>query len=122
MPAVMGDQTQLTQLLQNLLGNAVKFCGEEKTPWVRVTAASEADGWRFAVQDNGIGVAKEHFDWIFQMFQRLHGGEYPGTGIGLAICKKIVERHGGRIWLESVVGEGTTFYFTLPPCQAPAPK
>jgi two-component system, sensor histidine kinase and response regulator len=113
LPAVAGDQSQLVQLLQNLIGNAVKFCSKEP-PWVRITALPEADWWRFVVQDNGIGIAEEHFERIFQTFQRLHGREYPGTGIGLAICKKIVQRHGGRIWLDSAAGEGTTFYFTLP--------
>ena len=112
MPTVVGDQTQLVQLLQNLIGNAVKFGGDE-SPRVRVGASPDAGGWRFAVEDNGIGIAKEHFERIFQTFQRLHGQEYPGTGIGLAICKKIVERHGGRIWLDSVVGKGATFHFTL---------
>jgi two-component system, sensor histidine kinase and response regulator len=113
MPTVIGDQTQLVQLLQNLIGNALKFCRGEK-PWVRISASPDTGGWRFAVADNGIGIAEEHFERIFWTFQRLHGREYAGTGIGLAICKKIVERHGGRIWLESVPGEGTTFYFTLP--------
>ncbi len=112
MPTALGDQTQLVQLFQNLLSNALMFRREE-TPHIRVSAA-EADGrWRFAVADNGIGIAGEHFDRVFQTFQRLHGRRYSGTGIGLAICKKIIERHGGRIWLDSVVGEGTTFFFTL---------
>ncbi len=75
-----------------------------------MTASRDGGCWQFAVEDNGIGIEKEHFDRIFQTFQRLHGQEYPGTGIGLAVCKKIVERHGGRIWLDSVVGQGTTFY------------
>jgi light-regulated signal transduction histidine kinase (bacteriophytochrome) len=112
MPEVTGDQTQLVQLLQNLIGNAIKFrC--DQSPRVRVTASRDGDCWQFAVQDNGIGIEEEHFDRIFQAFQRLHGREYPGTGIGLAVCKKIVERHGGRIWLDSTVGQGTTFHFTL---------
>ncbi len=112
LPSVIGDQTQLVQLLQNLLGNAVKFRRQE-APWIRLSASRDGDNWRFAVEDNGIGIAKKHFDRIFQTFQRLHGREYAGTGVGLAICKKIVEWHGGRIWLDSVVGQGTTFYFTL---------
>ncbi len=113
MPTVSGDHTQLVQLFQNLLGNAIKFRRDE-SPRLRVTATRVDEGWRFAVEDNGIGVAEEHFDRVFQTFQRLQGREYPGTGIGLAICKKIVERHGGRIWLDSVAGQGATFFFTLP--------
>ncbi|MBN1394807.1 MAG: response regulator [Pirellulales bacterium] len=113
MPTVTGDQTQLVQLFQNLLGNAIKFRREEP-PLIRITATRANEAWQFAVQDNGIGIPKEYFDRVFQTFQRLQGREYPGTGIGLAICKKIVERHGGRIWLDSVDGQGTTFFFTLP--------
>jgi signal transduction histidine kinase len=113
MPSVVGDQTQLVQLLQNLIGNAIKF-RRQPSPCVRVTASRDGGCWQFAVEDNGIGIEKEHFDDIFQTFHRLHGREYPGSGIGLAVCKKIVERHGGRIWLDSAAGQGTTFYFTLP--------
>ena len=112
LPCVIGDQTQLVQLLQNLLGNAIKFRRQE-SPCIRMSALRDGDGWQFAVADNGIGIDKTHFDRIFQTFQRLRGQEYPGAGLGLAICKKIVEWHGGRIWLDSVVGQGTTFYFTL---------
>ncbi len=112
MPTVMGDQTQLVQLLQNLIDNGIKF-RRDGSASVRVSAARTADGWRFAVEDNGVGIAEEHFEQIFRTFRRLHGREYPGSGIGLAICKKIVERHRGRIWLASTVGEGTTFYFTI---------
>jgi len=121
MPTVLGDQTQLVQLLQNLLDNGIKFRRDE-TPWVRVTASPTASGWRFAVEDNGIGIAEEYFEQVFHTFHRLHGREYPGTGIGLAVCKKIVEGHKGRIWLASTVGQGTTFYFTIadqsPHCEA----
>jgi light-regulated signal transduction histidine kinase (bacteriophytochrome) len=113
MPSVIGDQTQLVQLLQNLIGNAIKF-RREAPPRVRVTAWRGDGCWEFAVQDNGIGIEQDYFERIFQTFQRLHGQEYPGTGIGLAVCQKIVQRHGGRIWLDSVVGQGTTFRFTLP--------
>ncbi len=113
MPTVNGDQTQLVQLFQNLLGNAIKFRGKEP-PRIGVTASRVDGAWQIAVEDNGIGVAKEHFERVFQTFQRLQGRRYPGTGIGLAICKKIVERHGGQIWLDSLDGQGTTFFFTLP--------
>jgi signal transduction histidine kinase len=112
MPTVIGDQTQLVQLLQNLIDNGIKFRRDE-TPRVRVTTSRIADGWQFAVEDNGVGIAEEYFEQIFRTFSRLHGREYPGTGIGLAICKKIVERHRGRIWPVSSVGQGTTFFFTI---------
>ena len=114
LPTVMADPTQLSQLFQNLIGNAVKFCGDRK-PRVHVCATDEDGEWVFSVRDNGIGIDKEHADRVFAIFQRLHGrGKYPGTGIGLAICKKIVERHGGRIWLDSEECRGSTFYFTIP--------
>ncbi len=113
LPLVNGDQIQLIQLFQNLLANAIKFRGPEP-PRIHVSAQPQENGWRLAVQDNGIGVAPEHQERIFAIFQRLHGrSEYPGTGIGLAICKKIVERHGGHIWVESVAGQGSTFYFNI---------
>lgn len=112
LPTVLGDPTQLVQLLQNLIGNGIKFRRDE-TPWVRVTASPIEHGWRFAVEDNGVGIAEEYFEQVFLTFRRLHGREYPGSGIGLAVCKKIVERHSGRIWLASTVGQGTTFYFTI---------
>jgi signal transduction histidine kinase len=118
LPTVLGDRTQLIQLFQNLISNALKFQPPERDgpPRVHVTAEEQDTMWRFAVSDNGIGIASEHLERLFGIFQRLHTQEeYEGSGIGLAICKKIVERHGGRIWLESEVGEGTTFYFTLPP-------
>jgi len=115
LPTVMGDATQLLQLFQNLLSNAIKFHRRGVPPVVHVDAQPWDGAWRFSVHDNGIGIAAEYFERIFVLFQRLHGrGEYPGTGIGLAICKKIVERHGGGIAVQSQPGEGSTFSFTLP--------
>jgi signal transduction histidine kinase len=118
LPEVVGDVAQLTQLFQNLIANAIKFRGEK--PLQIVVSAEPEDGfWRFSVQDNGIGIAPEYHERIFVMFQRLHRrSEYLGTGIGLAVCKKIVERHGGRIWVESDAGQGATFKFTLPMLEA----
>lgn len=113
LPMVRGDQTQLIQLFQNLLANAIKF-RQSETPKVEIKAIRKANQWLISVSDNGIGIAAEYFERIFVIFQRLHSrNEYPGTGIGLAVCQKIIERHGGDIWLESTVGVDTTFYFTL---------
>jgi PAS domain S-box-containing protein len=113
LPWVKGDETQLVQLLQNLVGNAVKFRGEQP-PRIRVSTTREEDTVTVSVEDNGIGIEPQYYERIFAIFQRLHGKEeYPGTGIGLSICKKIVERHGGRIWVESTPGQGSTFRFTL---------
>ena len=112
LPTVMADKMQIGQLLQNLIGNAVKYHGAEP-PRVHVSAEQKGKDWVFAVRDNGIGIDPQYAERIFVVFQRLHTREeYPGTGIGLAICKKIVERHGGRIWVESQAGSGATFYFT----------
>ena len=101
-------------MFQNLIANAIKFRGE-RPPQIHVGARAEAGRWVFSVRDNGIGIDAQYFERIFQVFQRLHTRKtYPGTGIGLAICKKIVERHGGKIWIESQPGQGSTFYFSLP--------
>ena len=114
LPIVMGDPVQLAQLFQNLIGNAVKFNKEGEPPRIHVGAERRDGDWLFSVRDNGIGIEPEYRERIFVIFQRLHARtEYSGTGIGLAVCKKIVERHGGRIWVDSVPGEGSTFYFTL---------
>ena len=114
LPTVPADPSQLSQLFQNLIGNAIKFV-PEGTPQVRVSADQVGDEWQFSVADNGIGIDSAHVDKIFAVFQRLHGrGEYAGSGIGLAICKRIAERHGGRIWVESEPGAGSTFRFTIP--------
>ena len=114
LPPVIGDEVQLTQLFQNLIGNAVKFRGEA-APKVHVGVQRKGNEWEFTVRDNGIGIAEQDFQRIFVVFQRLHNREkYPGTGIGLSVCQKIVERHGGRIWVESKPGKGTTFHFTIP--------
>lgn len=114
LPTVAADSTQLSQLFQNLIGNALKFRGD-KEPQIHLSAVKVANAWQFSVRDNGIGIEPQYFERIFQVFQRLHTREeYPGTGIGLALCQKIVERHGGVIWVESQVGQGSTFHFTLP--------
>jgi PAS domain S-box-containing protein len=123
LPTVMADPTHLTQVFQNLIGNALKFRAEDRKPLIHLTAKNAAGQWTFAVRDNGIGIEPQYFERIFRVFQRLHTRErYPGTGIGLAICKKIVDRHGGRIWIESQPGQGSTFYFTLPDRQPTPPS
>jgi PAS domain S-box-containing protein len=114
LPSVPADEAQLAQLFQNLIGNALKF-RSSSVPRIHVGVVEKDNDWEFEVRDNGIGIEPQYFERIFMVFQRLHNkGEYPGTGIGLAICKKVVERHGGRIWVESRLGSGSSFHFALP--------
>jgi light-regulated signal transduction histidine kinase (bacteriophytochrome) len=114
LPTVMADGDQLRLVFQNLIANAVKFRRPSEPPRLQVSSERDGADWVFSVKDNGIGIEAKHAERIFRMFQRLHGrSDYPGTGIGLAICKKVVERAGGRIWVDSEAGEGSTFRFTL---------
>ena len=114
LPVIVADSTQIAQLFQNLIDNALKFRGRDPVR-IHVGAVRRNDEWEFSVSDSGIGIEPQFFDRIFGIFQRLHAGkEFPGTGIGLAVCKKIVDVHGGRIWLESNPGNGTAFFFTIP--------
>ena len=114
LPVVVADSMQLTQIFQNLIGNAIKFHSQD-LPCVHISATDEHDEWTFSVHDNGIGIDPKNIERIFLIFQRLHTREeYPGAGIGLAICKRIVERHGGRFWASSEPGKGTAFCFTIP--------
>lgn len=114
LPTVFGDPLQLTQLLENLIGNALKYHGDQP-PRVHISAERRENDWVFSVRDNGLGIEPKYHEQIFEIFQRLHDPQdYPGTGMGLAVCRRVVHRHGGRIWLESEPGHGSTFYFTLP--------
>jgi PAS domain S-box-containing protein len=115
LPAIRADRTQISQLFQNLIGNAIKFRRDGESPLIRISATPEGGFWHFMIEDNGIGIEKEYLDRVFLIFQRLHErNKYPGTGIGLAIAKKVIEHHGGRIWIESTPGQGSKFNFTLP--------
>ena len=115
MPTLNVYETEIRQLFQNLISNAIKFCKRDKTPCIQISANNIGDTWHFSVKDTGIGVENVYFERIFDIFQRLHANDqYEGNGIGLANCKKIVHLHQGEIWLESAVGHGTTFYFTIP--------
>jgi light-regulated signal transduction histidine kinase (bacteriophytochrome) len=120
LPTVTGNAPALRQLFQNLIANAIKFVGDGP-PRIRIWAAEVPQGWRFTIRDNGIGVAPEQADRIFGMFTRVHGSDrYPGTGVGLAVCQRIVHLHGGRIWVESAPGGGSQFMFTT--SRAPTPE
>ena len=113
MPVIRAERGQMLQLFQNVIGNALKY-RSDRPPMIRISAKEEPDYWRFAISDNGIGIDHSFAEKIFVIFQRLHNkSEYSGTGIGLAICKKIVERHGGRIGVDSEQRTGSTFYFTI---------
>jgi two-component system CheB/CheR fusion protein len=120
LPTVIAEEVMVMQLFQNLISNSIKFRGDE-TPRIHVSAVRDAEGWLFSVRDNGIGLDPQDFDRVFGMFKRLHGKEIPGTGIGLALCKKVVERKGGRIWVESEPGQGAAFQFTIPAIFPPLP-
>lgn len=114
LPVVYGNEGQLTQLFQNLIGNSLKFC-RDRNPQIHISAEDDGAEWLFSFRDNGIGIKQEFYEKIFVIFKRLHTREeYSGTGIGLSICKKIVSFHGGKIWLQSTFGQGTTFYLTIP--------
>jgi signal transduction histidine kinase len=119
LPAVVHNRVQLTQIFQNLISNSVKYRGADP-PIVAISAAQDGVDWVFSVKDNGLGIDPEHGNTVFDPFKRLHGREYPGTGVGLAICRRIVERHGGRIWVESAAGQGANFSFTIPCEKKPA--
>jgi light-regulated signal transduction histidine kinase (bacteriophytochrome) len=114
LPSVKADAMQLTRLFQNLIGNALKYCGPS-VPEIHISAENNGHAWTFSIRDNGIGFDPKYAERIFTIFQRLHTRrEYAGTGIGLALCERIVQRHGGRIWAESEPGRGSIFCFTLP--------
>jgi signal transduction histidine kinase len=114
LPCVLGNETQLIQLLQNLIANAIKFVAPDTNPQIKIAATKQGEHWLFEVQDNGIGIEAHNLEGIFEIFQRTRAAKnYPGTGVGLATCRKIVENHGGKIWVDSQPGIGTTFYFTI---------
>ena len=117
LPTIPGNEGRLVRLFANLIGNSIKYRRAE-TPRIHISAREWDGFWQFAFRDNGIGINPEYWERIFTVFKRLHGSEYPGSGVGLALCKRVVENHGGTIWLESAEGEGSTFYFTIP--QLPA--
>jgi light-regulated signal transduction histidine kinase (bacteriophytochrome) len=114
LPEIMCDRSQMVQLIQKLIGNGLKYHGG-LPPRIQVSAKRSGKEWLVSVRDNGIGIDPNHYEQIFEIFKRLHDqAQYPGTGIGLAVCRRVVERHGGRIWVKSEPGQGSTFYFTIP--------
>jgi light-regulated signal transduction histidine kinase (bacteriophytochrome) len=114
LPDIMGDRSQLVQLIQNLIGNGLAYHGDEP-PHIHISAERSGEEWIFSVRDNGIGIEPQYFERIFEIFKRLHDQkDYPGTGIGLAVCRRVVNRHGGKIWVKSESGHGSTFHFTIP--------
>jgi light-regulated signal transduction histidine kinase (bacteriophytochrome) len=114
LPDITGDRSQLVQLMQNLISNGLTYHGDEK-PHIHVSAERSGKEWIFSLSDNGIGIDPKYCEQIFEIFKRLHDQrEYPGTGIGLAVCRRVVNRHGGKIWVESELGHGSTFHFTIP--------
>lgn len=114
LPTIIGDESQMMHVFQNLVANGIKF-NDKESPEINISAQEEENGWIFSVSDNGIGIVPEYQAQIFEIFKRLHDrDEYPGTGIGLAICQKIIDRHGGKIWVESSKGKGSIFYFSIP--------
>jgi PAS domain S-box-containing protein len=114
LPSVTAERSQITRLFQNLISNAIKYRSQDRTPKIHVSARPDGKYWIISIADNGLGFAQEYADTIFNPFKRLHSSEYSGSGVGLAICRRIVERYGGRIWAESTVDKGSTFHFTLP--------
>ena len=115
LPVIYADKDQIAQVFQNLIGNAIKFRREDETPKIHISARKKDDEYVFSVSDNSIGMEAEYTDKIFEIFKRLHAiGEYEGAGIGLAIVKRIIDRHGGRVWVRSELNKGSTFYFTIP--------
>jgi light-regulated signal transduction histidine kinase (bacteriophytochrome) len=114
LPIVMGDRSQLVQLMQNLIGNGFAY-RSDRPPRIHISAERSGKDWIFSIRDNGIGIAPKHYEEIFEIFKRLHNQkDKPGTGIGLAVCRRVVNRHGGKIWVESEPGYGSTFHFTIP--------
>ncbi len=114
LPDIMGDRSQLVQLIQNLIGNGLTY-RSDKSPRIHISAERSGKQWIFSVRDNGIGIDPKHYEQIFEIFKRLHSQqEHPGTGIGLAVSRRVVNRHGGRIWVESEPGHGSIFHFTIP--------